>query len=1801
MKQFTRWMMPALFLPMLIAPPVHAGGGEDPRFHLLEHTSSSWTWRYTPSPFMTGTIDIDGKAHRVYDGPATAENAGAPLLPVEVLTLGVPENTGVTVELTNASYTEEIGVLIAPAPHYTRTEEGEALPSFEKDPASYARDGWFPEGLYSIEGPYTVRQARLVSIRLSPLQYNSRTGTLRRLSTGTLVIRRKQLPAPALARMPVAPPDPLYEQEYRGLMQNADEASAWRYHAAAAPQTDSSGNWFTLGAPYIRVPVAQDGWYRITQAELASLGLIPPSLDTSTVKLLFHGQQVPLLIDPDMSLSFYGMRKRGDSTYLDYYTDTSSYWLSWQQPGVAKRFLPAISPALSPPDTQFASRVSVHFESNTDYYEGTGDAEVTLNGQAPGEGWAWEYFYPNTTKYYDVALDNIWRKGDTTVTLRARLFSTTRNYNSPDHIARVWINDSLVGDVSFNGRTEGLFAKTFPVRWLKEGSNRVKILSVPTLSSPNQFYLDWFEIDYTRENVATRGALTCAIEPVAGTIDRRIAVRGLPQSSVRILDLSGARKISAVSVQAEAGGTWVAVFDDTISVPRRFLVVADTATMAVQGMVRKTFPGLRAHLTGADYIIITHALFRAAADRLAAYRASHNGVRAVVVDVQDIYDEFNYGHLSSESVKAFLLRAYDSWPAPAPAHLLMFGDASWDYHRYMASTIMTNYVPAYGVPAGDNWYVCFDQAYPFVPSLNVGRLPVQDPIQAEHVVDKIIGYDSYAVNDWNKNFLFISGGTTPSEKLVFNGQSDALVNDVVLPAPIGGTPFKVYKATANTIDGENKQLLRTLVRDGLVFMNFLGHSGGRIWGVDIGSPADLENTNGMLPFVTSVSCNVAAFAEPSSNVLSEDFVLADNRGAVAMWASSSLGYSNIGASLVRYFLEHVRDDTARVLGSATTACRIKLWQARGADYITVASMNLNPLLGDPLSALAIPRKPDLAITTADLSPDIASPTPLDTSARLRVVAHNYGLVPADSVRYSLVDVSTHGLDSLVRDGAMRPTPHRDTVYIPWKGTAVPGSHQLEVTLDPHGKVDELTKVNNTARISAYVYAHAIRIVRPMIHEVVPPGTAALVVTSPVGGDTSISEYRFELDTATSFTSPALVVSGPVTPGAVGARWTTPPLSGPRTYFWRAHSVSYAVTGRAVTGSFTVDNASTGGMPVLLREASKRQFAFGAFGGAVPTDSGVTLSPSTPLFVSARSLGYRANSDKDYYSRVIIGDQSITGLWWEHGNSFMVVRLNAFTGAYEFKPFNVSGNAALADSMNGFLNATPAGDYILITVIYDGYSNVNAALKASIKSLGSVKIDSVRPGHSWMLIARKAAAPPYFVLEQWSASGVAEDSTIIPNNYAVGSGYVTSVRNPFPVTFGHLRWSTSVTPGVHTVRGALLGIMPGGRTDTLVRIGSDDTEIDLAGVAEGIRDSAYTSIAMTGALSTGDALTTPVIREWSVSVYPPADLAISPRSLGGQTRTLAKRAMVDIPVTIHNLGYRAADSARIRVDLVHPDGSRSPVAYGVVDAIPVDGEKTVTVTVPPDGLTGFNILEVAVLPPAGSRDLISENNTGSITINFTSVNDPLTATMRFFADGVPLMDGDYVSRTPEVLVQLAEVSGMRQGQERMNLYIDNALVAPGVQGAAQSVAQSAIAGDGALFMPQLADGPHALTVRLYRWNGGSGTDSVEQRISVNVVSETRILRVYNYPNPFTTSTEFTFVLTGARAPDEVSIRIFTIAGRRIHEIIVPHGQLQVGFNRVPWDGRDADGDELANGYYLYQIRTKGEGVGASAIEKLVKAR
>ena len=93
------------------------------------------------------------------------------------------------------------------------------------------------------------------------------------------------------------------------------------------------------------------------------------------------------------------------------------------------------------------------------------------------------------------------------------------------------------------------------------------------------------------------------------------------------------------------------------------------------------------------------------------------------------------------------------------------------------------------------------------------------------------------------------------------------------------------------------------------------------------------------------------------------------------------------------------------------------------------------------------------------------------------------------------------------------------------------------------------------------------------------------------------------------------------------------------------------------------------------------------------------------------------------------------------------------------------------------------------------------------------------------------------------------------------------------------------------------------------------------------------------------------------------------------------------------------------------------------------------------------------------------------------------------------------------------------------------------------------------------------------------------ISFEVVNETTVTNVINYPNPFTSKTRFVFTLTGTQIPDFFKIQIMNIGGKVVKEINMTElGPIHIGRNitEYAWDGRDEYGDILANGVYLYRV-------------------
>ena len=104
--------------------------------------------------------------------------------------------------------------------------------------------------------------------------------------------------------------------------------------------------------------------------------------------------------------------------------------------------------------------------------------------------------------------------------------------------------------------------------------------------------------------------------------------------------------------------------------------------------------------------------------------------------------------------------------------------------------------------------------------------------------------------------------------------------------------------------------------------------------------------------------------------------------------------------------------------------------------------------------------------------------------------------------------------------------------------------------------------------------------------------------------------------------------------------------------------------------------------------------------------------------------------------------------------------------------------------------------------------------------------------------------------------------------------------------------------------------------------------------------------------------------------------------------------------------------------------------------------------------------------------------------------------------------------------------------------------------------------------------------------GNKAGDLDYHVIFKVINKPMISNLFNYPNPFTTSTAFVFTVTGSEIPN-MRIQILTITGKVVKEIPGSElGPIHIGNNitEYKWDGTDMYGQKLANGVYLYRVIT-----------------
>ncbi len=135
------------------------------------------------------------------------------------------------------------------------------------------------------------------------------------------------------------------------------------------------------------------------------------------------------------------------------------------------------------------------------------------------------------------------------------------------------------------------------------------------------------------------------------------------------------------------------------------------------------------------------------------------------------------------------------------------------------------------------------------------------------------------------------------------------------------------------------------------------------------------------------------------------------------------------------------------------------------------------------------------------------------------------------------------------------------------------------------------------------------------------------------------------------------------------------------------------------------------------------------------------------------------------------------------------------------------------------------------------------------------------------------------------------------------------------------------------------------------------------------------------------------------------------------------------------------------------------------------------------------------------------------------------------------------------------------------------------------------------LPELETGIHSLKIKA--WDVLNNSSEFILDFSVVNDDELVIDHVLNYPNPFTTKTQFWFEHNKPGQDLLVQIHIFSLSGKMVKRI---EKTINTSGNRsteVDWDGRDDFGDKIGRGVYLYRLKVLCNGSKPrTVIEKLV---
>ncbi len=817
--------------------------------------------------------------------------------------------------------------------------------TLQADAALYAANAFYPAAAARLSEAQFMHFQRVAGLQISPVQVNPVTGE-------AVIIRSMQIEIifeqPAV-RAKKSPNDDPFTRVLANTLLNP-QALTWQ----TADLHPSSFRLHPSVPPY-KIILPEPGLYQLSYSALQNAGLPVDTLDPAAFNLS-HGvnrQSVAIQVtgegdgkfDSGDRILFYA------APDFSRYTDDIVYFLDYSGATGARMGTRSGVPGSLPGGTPW---VTASAEENH-YFKST-------LATRKGDRWYWESIYPSRPLTVTLPLSTPQTEaGDAQLTLWLHGFTNTT------HRITATINGAAIpGQVSWQGNSAPITGTlSVPASALQNGENQL-VLSANVVGEAVWF--DALQLTYATEQ-ASSGQHRFSGE----SGQKKYALQGVADGA-SLYDITQPFTPQLVLSYTLSGGTLTVGDADAAAADYLIVEQAKTPTLITRTQL------LTDPVGGADYIIITHPDFAAAAAALAAHRQAITGANAisqvVTADINAIYDTFGDGRMDAEAIKRYLQHAWDTWTLK-PEYVLLLGDGQSDfkYQDEHPETNLPNFIPPYladvdpwlGETASDNQLATLNGDDNF-PDVMIGRLPVNTPAEAQTVVDKIIHYETDPpIGEWNARHIFVAAKPHPTSKSViyFNKNADKAYNLLVTPPLLG---YRYYLTPANTANlpyfytdvDTMRQRFFAAYNSGAGTTVYHGHSWEHAWASEDTNPQpiihldDVKNLrNGYrLPIMLEMTCYTGLFQHPVYATLDEALLRQSGGGAIAVWGATGLGFTKGHDLLQEGFYKTAFNAAgsgtlplpAPTVGQAALAGKAQLFSPGGSNQDLLDTFTL---FGDP--------------------------------------------------------------------------------------------------------------------------------------------------------------------------------------------------------------------------------------------------------------------------------------------------------------------------------------------------------------------------------------------------------------------------------------------------------------------------------------------------------------------------------------------------------------------------------------------------------------------------------------------------------------------------------------------------------------------------------------------------------------------------------------------------------------------------------------------------------------------------------------